>query len=70
MVERLLERGKVSGRSDDQDEAKIRNRFEEYKEKTLPLRKFYGDQGKFYSINGIGQIAEITERLGEAIDQL
>lgn len=70
LIQRLLERGKVSGRSDDQDEAKIRNRFEEYNEKTAPLIEFYKKQDKFYSVDGIGTIEEITERLSAVIDTL
>lgn len=68
LVERLLERGKSSGRSDDQDEEKIRNRFDEYNEKTAPLKRYYEAQGKFHTVNGIGTIEEITARLRELID--
>ncbi len=70
LIQRLLERGKVSGRSDDQDEAKIRNRFEEYNQKTAPLRSFYEAQGKFHSVDGIGEIDDITFRLGKVIEEL
>jgi len=70
LIQRLLERGKQSGRSDDQDEDKIRNRFEEYNEKTAPLKVFYEGQGKFHSVDGIGGIDEITMRLGKVIDSL
>ncbi len=70
LVERLLERGKSSGRSDDQDESKIRNRFDEYNEKTAPLKAYYEEQGKFHSVNGIGEINEITTRLSKVIDSL
>ncbi len=70
LIKRLLERGKVSGRSDDQDEDKIRNRFEEYNQKTAPLKDFYEAQGKFHSINGIGAIDEITMRLAKVIEEL
>lgn len=70
LVERLLHRGKTSGRSDDQDESKIRNRFEEYTAKTAPLKSFYEAQGKFHSINGIGEIDAITLRLKNVIDGL
>ena len=70
LVERLLERGKSSGRTDDQDETKIRNRFEEYNLKTAPLRDYYTKQGKFHSINGIGAIEEITQRLTALITSL
>ena len=70
LVKRLINRGKTSGRLDDQDEDKIRNRFEEYKNKTAPLRDFYAAQGKFHSVNGVGSIDEITQRLTELIDGL
>lgn len=70
LIQRLLERGKVSGRTDDQDESKIRNRFDEYNEKTAPLKDFYEAQGKFHSVNGIGEIEEITHRLAKVIEEL
>lgn len=70
LVSRLLKRGETSGRTDDQDETKIRNRFEEYNQKTAPLRDYYTQQGKFHSVNGIGTIEEITNRLKAVIDQL
>ncbi|MFM1877670.1 MAG: hypothetical protein RLZZ241_536 [Bacteroidota bacterium] len=70
LVSRLLERGKESGRADDQDETKIRFRFQEYNQKTAPLRAFYEGQGKFHSVNGIGDIPEITARLAALIDAL
>lgn len=70
LIERLLERGKISGRADDQDAEKIRNRFEEYNSKTAPLKTYYQKQGKFHSVNGIGEIQEITHRLSAVIDQL
>jgi adenylate kinase len=57
LIQRLLERGKTSGRIDDQDEDKIRNRYQEYNEKTA-LMQYYNDQGKFYAVNGIGSIQE------------
>jgi adenylate kinase len=47
LIQRLLERGKTSGRIDDQDEDKIRNRYQEYNEKTAPLMQYYNDQGSF-----------------------
>ena len=70
LIKRLVERGKVSGRTDDQDEEKIRNRFTEYNEKTAPLIAFYQAQGKYHPINGIGTIEEITTRLSETIDKI
>ena len=70
LVERLINRGKISGRSDDQNETKIRNRFVEYNNKTAPLKTFYTAQGKFHSVSGIGGVEEITQRLVELIDGL
>ena len=70
LVQRLLERGKTSGRPDDQDEEKIRNRYDEYNEKTAPLMDYYKEQGKFFAVDGIGSIADITERLSTVIDNL
>ena len=70
LVKRLLERGKTSGRPDDQDEEKIRNRYIEYNQKTAPLMEYYHKQGKFHAVNGIGSIAEVTERLKQVFDLL
>lgn len=70
LVQRLLERGKTSGRVDDQDEEKIRNRYQEYNEKTAPLMDYYKAQDKFYAVNGIGTIAEVTERVSKVIESL
>ena len=66
----MLERGKTSGRPDDQDEEKIRNRYEEYNQKTAPLMNYYKNQGKFYAVDGIGTIAEVNDRLNLIFDKL
>ncbi|WP_322549255.1 adenylate kinase [Flavobacterium psychraquaticum] len=70
LVARLLERGKTSGRPDDQDEVKIRNRYDEYNQKTAPLMHYYQKQDKFYAVNGIGTIQEVTARLNTILDSL
>jgi len=70
LVQRILERGKISGRPDDLDEATIRNRYVVYNEETAPLAAFYKQQGKFHAVDGIGSIAEITQRLSAVIDNL
>jgi adenylate kinase len=70
LVERLLERGKTSGRSDDQDESKIRNRFNEYNTKTAILKDYYQAQNKYFGVNGVGEINEITKRLSLVFDKL
>ena len=65
---RLLERGKTSGRSDDTTQV-IEERLKEYEDKTMPLIDFYKGRGKYISINGVGSIDDITERLSNAIDK-
>jgi len=69
LVNRLLERGKTSGRSDDANETVIRNRQRVYKENTQVVYDHYDCQGKAVSVNGIGSIEEIADRLGVAITQ-
>ncbi len=70
LTRRLLERGKTSGRSDDQDENLIKNRVKEYNSKTKPVAGFYESQGKFKSVEGVGSIDEIFGSICEAIDSL
>lgn len=67
LVKRLLGRGATSGRTDDKDEAIIRNRIKEYENKTAPLKDYYSAQGKYKAVNGVGSIEEITGRLVQAI---
>ena len=68
LVTRLLERGKSSGRVDDQNEDTIRNRFRVYQEETSPLATFYSDQDKYMGVHGMGSIEEIFERICHAIE--
>jgi adenylate kinase len=63
LVKRLLLRGQESGRPDDQNEDIIRNRVNEYNNKTLPLKTYYSEQAKFHSIKGIGSIDSIFNDL-------
>lgn len=70
LISRLMNRGETSGRSDDSDRNVIENRIQVYIEKTEPLIKYYLEAGKYESINGIGTVDEITERLKECIDRI
>lgn len=70
LVKRLLERGKTSGRPDDADENIIRNRITEYYNKTAVLKDFYAAQNKYFGVDGVGSIEEITERLSKVINEL
>ena len=70
LVGRLLERGKTSGRADDADESIIRNRITEYYSKTAILKDYYSAQDKYYGVDGVGSIEDITVRLSAVIDSL
>ncbi len=67
LVKRLLKRGATSGRPDDKNEGVIRNRIQEYEQKTAPLKEYYSAQGKYKGVEGVGTVAEITDRLVKAI---
>ncbi|WP_299251000.1 adenylate kinase [uncultured Lacinutrix sp.] len=70
LVERLLERGKTSGRKDDSDESIIRNRIKVYYNETAILKDYYSAQNKYYGVDGFGSVGDITERLCSSIDKL
>ena len=70
LITRLLDRGKTTNRSDDQDIEKIKNRFNEYNTKTSILINFYSKQDKFFSVDGKGSVNDITSRLFGLVDIL
>ncbi len=70
LVARLLLRGSVSGRSDDQDVSIIENRIHVYNTKTAPIIDYYAAQSKHVAISGSGQIEDIFSRLAAAVDSL
>jgi adenylate kinase len=70
LIDRLMGRGKVSGRCDDQDIVIIENRIAVYNRDTSPVIDYYSKQRKFQSVNGMGSIEDIFARLCEAIDQI
>jgi adenylate kinase len=70
LINRLMGRGLVSGRPDDQDQSVIENRINVYAQKTAPLVKYYDGQGKHFGIDGMGTIPEIAERLKCTVDEL
>ena len=70
LVQRLLERGKTSGRPDDANEEVIRKRIRVYYEETAILKQFYQKDNKYYGVNGVGEVADITRRLSEVIENL
>ena len=69
LIQRMLERGKTSGRADDNLES-IKHRFEEYYEKTHPVTDFYEAKGNLHPVNGVGEIPQIFENLCTVIETL
>ncbi len=67
---RLRERGKTSGRKDDQDDAKIENRIKVYNQETIPVAKYYRHQQKYASIKGVGAIESIFQLITHELDAL
>ena len=61
-VKRLLNRGKTSGRSDDNEQV-IRNRLKEYNDKTLPVLQFYKDKGIYVEVDGTKSIDKVHEQI-------
>lgn len=66
-VARLLNRGKTSGRSDDNDLV-IRTRLREYYDKTLPVMQFYKDRGIFKEVDGTKTVEDVQAQIAEIIN--
>jgi len=66
LITRLLKRGKEQGRTDDNLET-IENRIKVYEDQTTPVMAFYTSQGKAQTVDGIGTIDEIFDRIVEVI---
>ncbi len=66
VVERLKKRALEQGRSDD-DESVVRHRLDVYAEQTAPLITLYNEQGVLVSVDGIGEITEVTGRILDAL---
>lgn len=70
LVQRLLKRGETSGRTDDANEEIIRARITEYYTKTAEVAELYKQQGKYVEVNGVGEIAEIADKLYAEIEKI
>ena len=68
LIKRVLERGKISGRSDDTEEI-IKIRLEEYANKTAPVATYYEERNLYFPIDGVGLIPEVFERVSESVDK-
>lgn len=65
-VERLVNRGRTSGRSDDNEKV-IRNRLKEYREKTLPVLQFYKDKGVRHGVDATQSVEAVNRQLLEIV---
>lgn len=69
LVKRILNRGAVSGRSDDLDEEVVRKRFSVYHDTTEPVAAYYRNKNNLTSIPGDGTIEQTFERICQHIDK-
>jgi adenylate kinase len=67
IVQRLLQRAEVEGRSDDSEDV-IRRRQQVYREQTEPLIEVYHDRGILVEVDGMGEVDQVTKRIFEALD--
>ena len=68
LIARLVNRGKTSGRKDDNPET-IRERLVVYHDSTCPLKEFYTKNSKYRGIDGTGSVDEIFERICKEIER-
>lgn len=67
VVARLLKRAEIEGREDDTEEV-IRHRQDIYAEQTAPLVDLFTERGILVSVNGLGGIEEVADRIATALD--
>jgi adenylate kinase len=66
LIKRLVGRGAISGRSDDNEET-ARKRYTEYLSKTAPVANYYGAQEKLVELQGVGTVEEIYHQIANTI---
>ncbi len=69
LMERMLQRGKLTGRADDTPET-IKNRLDVYHRQTMPLRDYYTTSGQYLPINGHGAVEEIFNDIVAGIEKV
>jgi len=69
LMKRLILRGQMSGRSDDNEET-IKKRLDVYHNQTAPLIEWYKKEGIHYHINGLGELDRIFGDICEVIDNI
>jgi adenylate kinase len=68
LVDRLIHRAEVEGRADDTEEV-IRHRQDLYNEQTAPLLEVYAGRGLLVSVDGMGEVDEVTGRIFTELEQ-
>ncbi|GAA1927267.1 adenylate kinase [Nocardioides lentus] len=67
LVERLVKRAESDGRSDDTEEV-VRHRQDVYAEQTAPLIEVYAERGLLVTVDGMGEVDEVSARVRTALD--
>lgn len=70
VVNRILERGKTSGRADDTDRSIVENRFTVYDNETRPVFEYFDKKGLSVEVDGMGKIDDVFERISAVIDSI
>lgn len=68
LVKRMLERGRETGRADDNIDT-IKNRLDVYHKQTMPLKDYYTGEGKYLDINGSGVVDEIFHEIATKLEK-
>lgn len=68
LVRRMLNRGKETGRADDQPDT-IKNRLKVYHTQTSPLRDYYINEGKYHAIDGNGNVEKIFDDIRNSLSE-
>ena len=67
LIQRLIERGKVSGRADDNLNT-IRHRIAVYHSQTEPIAHYYLHHGNYFSVNGNHTMADVFLQIMRLIE--
>jgi adenylate kinase len=69
LLDRMRKRAELEGRADDTEDV-IARRLDIYDAETAPLAAAYAERGLLVSVDGIGDVDEVTERLLGALSSL
>lgn len=70
LTKRIIERGKTSGRTDDQDPKLVSERIAEYNNKTAPVADYYAKKNKYYEVDGMNSIDQVFADICKVIDSV